>query len=104
MATQANARGVSVSHPLPFTFPNSILNFDAGWEGTTGRDTLDAFEKGFGAIFDNPIIGVGVTSPGKQWMRVNDKWSEMIGYSLKYVVGLAIERTRSKRADRSVQT
>ena len=81
MATQLNAGGFSVPHPCPFGFPNPILNFDASLDGTTEGDSLDEFGKGFGAIFDNPIIGVGITSPGKKWVRVNDKWSDMIGYS-----------------------
>jgi PAS domain S-box-containing protein len=45
------------------------------------RASLDEIEEEFQAILDNPMVGVGITSPEKHWVLVNEKWSQMIGYS-----------------------
>jgi len=46
-----------------------------------GSDSEDEVAEEFRAILDNPMVGIAVTSPEKHWVRVNQKWAEMIGYS-----------------------
>ena len=35
----------------------------------------------FHALLNNQMVGFGMTLPDKRWLRVNNRWSEMIGYS-----------------------
>ena len=58
---------------MPDLTPNS--------EREDGREPLEETDEAFRALFDNRIVGVAITSPGKRWLRVNDRWCEMIGYS-----------------------
>lgn len=46
-----------------------------------GQEPLEQTDAAFHALFDNPVVGVAITSPGKRWLEVNDRWCEMIGYS-----------------------
>jgi PAS domain S-box-containing protein len=79
MTKRASAGVVAVPRAGPD--PNVIQNLDASWSGVVERDSLVEIEEEFQAILSNRIVGVAVTSPDKHWVRVNDEWSEMMGYS-----------------------
>ena len=45
------------------------------------RGFLDATDGPLRLLLDNRGVGVAITSPDKRWIKVNDKYCEMIGYS-----------------------
>lgn len=40
------------------------------------------------AYFETPAVGISVTGPEKQWLRVNEALSEMLGYSREELEGM----------------
>ncbi|MCX5815096.1 MAG: PAS domain S-box protein [Proteobacteria bacterium] len=38
-------------------------------------------ENSFHALFNLPLIGIAIVSPDMQWLEVNDRFCEMVGYS-----------------------
>jgi len=50
-------------------------------ERATRRKTPNETNTLFDALVDNKIVAVAITSLDKRWLKVNDKWCEMIGYS-----------------------
>ncbi len=45
-------------------------------------------EQRFRSCFELPLIGIAITSPEKEWLEVNDKLCEMLGYSRQELAGL----------------
>jgi PAS domain S-box-containing protein len=50
-------------------------------ERKRAEELLRNSEARFRSYFDLPLIGIGITSVDKNWIRVNDKLCEILGYS-----------------------
>ena len=66
------------------TAPNLLLDL----ERTNPPEPLDKTDPVFRALTDNPMVGVAITSPDKRWIKVNDKYCEMMGYSREELASL----------------
>ncbi len=71
-----------------------ILDFNGNLIGYRGADTditeriqanekLLESEKRFRSYFELPLTGIAITSPDKDWIEVNDRLCEILGYSEK---------------------
>jgi two-component system sensor histidine kinase UhpB len=45
------------------------------------RERLDEIDAGYRALIDNQIVGIAIIAPDKRYVKVNDRWCEMIGYT-----------------------
>jgi PAS domain S-box-containing protein len=52
------------------------------------KKTRGDSDAAFSALFENRIAGVMMTSLDKRWLRVNDRWCEMTGYSREELLSL----------------
>jgi PAS domain S-box-containing protein len=52
------------------------------------EEALREKEARFRACFELPLIGIAVSSPEKEWLEVNDKFCEILGYSREELMKL----------------
>lgn len=45
------------------------------------QEALRVSEQRFRSYFELPLIGIAITSPDKNWLQINDKLCEILGYS-----------------------
>ncbi len=71
---------------IPFTFSGtqtpSLLGVSVDiTERKTAIEALRKSEERFRKYFEVPLIGVTILDPSGQWLEVNDKFCDMVGYS-----------------------
>jgi PAS domain S-box-containing protein len=52
------------------------------------EEALRKSEQRFHAFFDHSVMGMAVTSADKKWVEVNDRLSEILGYSRQELIGM----------------
>jgi PAS domain S-box-containing protein len=57
-------------------------------ERLRAEEALAASEARFRGYFALPLVGIGVTSPDKRWIEVNDRMCEILGYSRDELMAL----------------
>ncbi len=52
-------------------------------ERKRAEDSLRKSEARFRSYFELPLVGIAITSPEKGWLEVNDRLSDILGYSIQ---------------------
>jgi PAS domain S-box-containing protein len=58
-------------------------------ERKRAEDTLRKSEARFRSYFELPLIGIAITSPQKGWIEVNNRLSDILGYSVQELKGMS---------------
>jgi len=58
-------------------------------ERKRAEDTLRKSEARFRSYFELPLIGIAITSPEKGWIEVNNRLSDILGYSVQELKGMS---------------
>jgi len=66
----------------------ALDNFFRETEGKRAAEALQLSEQHFRAYFDRAMVGMVSTSPGKEWLEVNDALCKMLGYSREELMGM----------------
>jgi diguanylate cyclase (GGDEF)-like protein/PAS domain S-box-containing protein len=80
------ARNLLLEMALDISF--ALDNFVRVAESRRAAEALQLSEQHFRAYFDRAMVGMVSTSPGKEWLEVNDALCEMIGYSREELMGM----------------
>jgi len=73
------ARNLLLEMAMDISF--ALDNFVREAESRRAAVALQLSEQHFRAYFDRAMVGMVSTSPGKEWLEVNDAMCEMLGYS-----------------------
>ncbi|MEI8030944.1 MAG: PAS domain S-box protein, partial [Comamonadaceae bacterium] len=65
-----------------------VLVFSDVTEQYRAQEALRAGEKRFRSYFDQPLVGIAITSPEKGWIEANEHLCKMLGYSNDELVRL----------------
>jgi len=57
-------------------------------ERKRAEDSLKKSEARFRSYFELPLIGIAITSPEKGWIEVNNRLSDILGYSVQELKGM----------------
>lgn len=90
-AGEANAfdeavRNLLVEMEMDISF--AMDSYDRVAEGKRAAEALQLSEQHFRAYFDRAMVGMASTSPGKEWLKVNDALCEMLGYTREELMGM----------------
>jgi diguanylate cyclase (GGDEF)-like protein/PAS domain S-box-containing protein len=90
-AGEANAfdeavRNLLVEMEMDISF--AMDNYVRIAESKRAAEALQLSEQHFRAYFDRAMVGMASTSPGKEWLEVNDALCEMLGYTRDELMGM----------------
>jgi diguanylate cyclase (GGDEF)-like protein/PAS domain S-box-containing protein len=90
-AGEANAfdeavRNLLVEMEMDISF--AMDNYVRIAESKRATEALQLSEQHFRAYFDRAMVGMASTSPGKEWLEVNDALCEMLGYTRDELMGM----------------
>jgi diguanylate cyclase (GGDEF)-like protein/PAS domain S-box-containing protein len=90
-AGEANAfdeavRNLLVEMEMDISF--AMDNYVRVAENKRAAEALQLSEQHFRAYFDRAMVGMASTSPGKEWLEVNDALCEMLGYMREELMGM----------------
>ena len=81
MATDANFEQIFQADRALSRLLDTVPTVPLNQGRAAKRRAPDETNTPYGALVENRIVGIGITSLDKRWLRVNDKWCEMIWYS-----------------------
>ena len=70
---------------------DTVPNPPAHLGRTARRELRDESDPRFRDLFNNRLVGIAITTPNKHWLKVNDRWCEMIGYSREELASISWE-------------
>ncbi|MGA7595899.1 MAG: EAL domain-containing protein [Gallionella sp.] len=90
-AAEANAfdeaaRNLLVEMEMDISF--AMDNYVRIAESKRSAEALQLSEQHFRAYFDRAMVGMASTSPGKEWLEVNEALCEMLGYTREELMGM----------------
>ncbi len=80
------ARNLLLEMAMDISF--ALDNYLREAESRRAAEALQLSEQHFRAYFDRAMVGMVSTSPGKEWLEVNDALCEMLGYSREELMGM----------------
>jgi len=80
------ARNLLLEMAMDISF--ALDNYLREAESRRAAVALQLSEQHFRAYFDRAMVGMVSTSPGKEWLEVNDALCEMLGYTREELMGM----------------